>query len=106
VKRVPVLDRARLIGLVSRSDLLRYFDRPDQEVEEAVRDALADAYFSTREHRIAVAVQDGVVTLTGNVVHSVNVPVAIHLARSVAGVVDVVANLTASGPEPETRRSP
>ena len=33
VSRLPVVDRGRLVGIVSRADLVRYFSRPDGEIE-------------------------------------------------------------------------
>jgi osmotically-inducible protein OsmY len=43
---------------------------------------------------VLVKVEDGVVTLTGHLERKSLVPMAIHLTRTVPGVVDVVSQLT------------
>jgi osmotically-inducible protein OsmY len=43
---------------------------------------------------VLVTVQDGVVTLVGHLERKSLVPMAIHLTRTVPGVVDVVSQLT------------
>ncbi len=67
VKRLPVVDsELRLVGIVSRSDLLSVFDRPDAHVAEQVAKVIADdTALDAGEIRVAVA--SGVVTLTGAV---------------------------------------
>lgn len=91
VKRMPVLDKGRMVGFVSRADLLRAFDRTDEDIEAAVHDALRP----TTNDAVAVAVHDGVVTLTGTVRHTADVARVVGIAREIAGVVDVVANVAA-----------
>jgi CBS domain-containing protein len=67
VKRLPVVDAGGyLVGIVSRSDLLTVFDRPDEEIHAEIvndvilRDFLVDPALFT------VTVADGVVTVKGN----------------------------------------
>ena len=66
VKRLPVINITRhLSGIVSRSDVLSTFARPDAEIrEEAAGEAIAES-FLVDSQPFAVAVHDGVVTLTG-----------------------------------------
>jgi len=66
VKRLPVVDAGGyLVGIVSRSDLLTVFDRPDEEIHAEIvndvilRDFLVDPALFT------VTVADGVVTIKG-----------------------------------------
>ena len=65
VKRLPVVDQAgRLVGIISRTDILAVFDRADTEIrEELMTQVIAGrsdpSYYS-------VIVKDGVVTLEGN----------------------------------------
>jgi CBS domain-containing protein len=74
-KRVPVLRGAELVGLVSRSDLVRLLlqklsapqDASDTS-DAAIRDAVAAELNQTQwanTHNISVSVRDGVVDLTG-----------------------------------------
>ncbi|WP_413759861.1 CBS domain-containing protein [Streptomyces sp. MMBL 11-3] len=96
VKRLPVVDGAgALCGVVSRSDLLKVFLRPDEELAVEIRQhvvpllapppATADA--------VRVEVRDGVVTLTGQLDDESLVPVAARLVRAVEGVIDVRCHL-------------
>ncbi|MEU1911347.1 CBS domain-containing protein [Streptomyces massasporeus] len=95
VKRLPVVDDDGVLrGIVSRSDLLRVFLRPDAAiVDEVRRDVLAGRLPDGIES-IDVDVSEGVVTLTGRVRDTSVVPLAVRLVRSVEGVVDVRSELT------------
>ncbi|MFJ6479158.1 MULTISPECIES: CBS domain-containing protein [unclassified Streptomyces] len=88
VKRLPVVDAlGALEGVVSRSDLLKVFLRPDEEVEEEIRQSvLADL---APEVALACAVQDGVVTLRGPLRDRALIPLLARAVRAVEGVVDV-----------------
>jgi CBS-domain-containing membrane protein len=61
VKRLPVIsDDGTLIGIVTRSDVLSVYDRPDQEIaDEITRELVAG------RSRYTVTVKDGIVTLEG-----------------------------------------
>jgi CBS domain-containing protein len=95
VKRLPVVDhQGHLIGIVTRSDLLKVHRRSDTEIcrdvmSEALRDASATTGASVR-----VTCTDGVVTLSGRVFfRSVAARIA-GVTRRVPGVVDVADGLT------------
>jgi CBS-domain-containing membrane protein len=66
LQRLPVVDRdGRLAGIVSRSDVLSVFRRPDEEIlREVTQDVIADGFF-TDPARFTVTVHDGIVTLEG-----------------------------------------
>jgi CBS domain-containing protein len=90
VKRLPVVGvDGVLTGIVSRSDLLKVFLRGDEDIAEEVRRRLAAAPFAAPPEPIRVTVREGVVTLTGRVQDTSLTPLALRLARSVEGVVDV-----------------
>jgi CBS domain-containing protein len=65
VKRLPVVDLAgRLVGIISRTDILAVFDRTDAEIrEEIMTQVIADR---SEPSQYSVIVKDGVVTLEGN----------------------------------------
>jgi CBS domain-containing protein len=66
VNRLPVVDEAgHLVGIVSRSDVLRIFSRPDEEIRHEVTDRLIRQGFLTGPERLQVTVQDGIVTVSG-----------------------------------------
>ncbi|MEV6358227.1 CBS domain-containing protein [Streptomyces hydrogenans] len=95
VRRLPVVDADGTIrGVVSRSDLLKVFLRPDEELADEVRREVVGHLFPLSRDRVEVHVEAGVVTLTGDVRDSTLIPLAERLARAVEGVVDVRCGLT------------
>nr|WSW65818.1 CBS domain-containing protein [Streptomyces sp. NBC_00995] len=97
IKRLPVVDMDTLAGIVSRSDLLKVFLRPDSELADAVRHQVVERLFPLPSANARVEVTDGVVTLSGEVRDGALVPVAARLAQATEGVVDVRCELTVSG---------
>ncbi|NXY93013.1 CBS domain-containing protein [Streptomyces sp. BR123] len=95
VKRLPVVDTdGRVIGVLSRSDLIRLFLRRDRAIqEEIVEDVLART-LRIAPSSITVDVDDGQVTLSGTVPRPEVLPVVVRLCQSVDGVVDVDNRLT------------
>lgn len=91
VKRLPVVDPdGRVIGLVSRGDLLGVFLVADAQLATEVRRELAEGLPPGTDPRgITVSVTHGVVSLEGETEDAGIVPVAARLARAVEGVVDV-----------------
>lgn len=95
VKRLPVVDAlGRLVGIVSRSDLLRVHLRPDGDIESEVAQEVLRKVLWLEPGQVHVAVRDGVVTLTGDVDRLTDAQLAVHLSQAIAGVVDVVDELT------------
>jgi CBS domain-containing protein len=94
VKRLVVVDDAgRLTGVVSRSDLLRLFVKEDRDLEDEVwEQVLKPAKWITTDD-LAVAVDDGVVTLTGRVRTRGEADLAVRMTERVNGVVAVVDRL-------------
>lgn len=95
VKRLPVVEQGRLVGIVSRPDLLRVLHRTDAEIEADLTQMLLDPFRVPEGHAVAVAVDDGVVELTGTVELAADVPLMTSVAWQVPGVVDVRNLLTA-----------
>ncbi|WP_300614447.1 CBS domain-containing protein [Trebonia sp.] len=66
VKRLPVVDDdGRLIGIVSRADVLSVYSRPDADIRSAI---IEDVILSTvlmDPARFTVTVKDGIVTVEG-----------------------------------------
>ncbi len=94
--RLPVVDdEGKLVGVVSRSDLLRVFLRTDGEIREEVRDEVILREMSIDPATLYVAVHNGIVTLNGVVERTSMIPVLVALVRRVDGVVEVRQTLTA-----------
>jgi CBS-domain-containing membrane protein len=67
VKRLPVIDHdGRLVGIVSRTDVLAVYDRPDSEIRQEIIDNVIVLGFLRDPDQFTVEVQAGVVTLTGD----------------------------------------
>jgi CBS domain-containing protein len=86
VRAVPIVDGARLVGIVSRRDLLRTLLRDDAAILRDVRQALDD--YAGESERWPASVEDGVVTIHGRFDGDERKIVEL-LARSVAGVIRV-----------------
>jgi CBS-domain-containing membrane protein len=101
IKRLPVVDGdGKLIGIVSRGDLLSVCLRPDTQIAQDVRELLAEILFADPAH-IKVTVRGGVVTLAGQPGSAEQedlIPVAARLVWDIDGVVDVVDRLSAPAP--------
>jgi CBS domain-containing protein len=90
VRRLPVVDhRDRLVGIVTRSDLLSVFDRSDEAIRSHLLNDMSVGGTSLDAAGIAVAVQDGIVTLTGLVENHAFVSKVVDAVRSTTGVVGV-----------------
>ncbi|MCX5192356.1 CBS domain-containing protein [Streptomyces sp. NBC_00249] len=96
VERLPVVDEEdRLVGIVTRRDLLRVFLRPDPEIRRClIEDVLAET-MGLGADAVDVHVVDGVVTLDGRLAKSSQIPVVVRLAGQLDGVVAVTDRLTA-----------
>ncbi|KOV62221.1 CBS domain protein [Streptomyces sp. NRRL WC-3618] len=95
VERLPVLDEEdRLVGIVTRRDLLQVFLRPDQEIRtEVIQEVLLHALWLP-PGSVEVSVTEGVVTLTGHMERKSETEIAVAMTRRIDGVVDVVGHLT------------
>ncbi|WP_129305286.1 CBS domain-containing protein [Streptomyces sp. L2] len=95
IERLPVVDEEdRLVGIITRRDLLGVFLHSDEEIEQAVRrEVFADALWLS-PHIAGVTVHEGVVTLTGQLERRGDVTAAAGPTRRLDGVVDVVNHLT------------
>lgn len=66
VKRLPVVDDdGRLVGIVTRADLLSVFSRPDAEIRHDIIENIIIGAVPTDPARFTVTVKDGVVTVEG-----------------------------------------
>ncbi|KAB1141296.1 CBS domain-containing protein [Streptomyces luteolifulvus] len=85
LKRLPVTDyRGRLVGVVTRRDLLRALIRDDAEIRTEVESLIGQHLLDPRA--VEVTVDNGVVTMTGTLDNAL----AVQLLASVRDIDDVV----------------
>ncbi|GHE55889.1 CBS domain-containing protein [Streptomyces capitiformicae] len=95
VERLPVVDEEeRLVGIVTRRDLLQVFLRPDEEIRDIVTREVLVRTLWLPPHSVDVAVDQGVVTLSGQMERKSETEIAVSMTRQVDGVVGVVDKLT------------
>jgi CBS domain-containing protein len=95
VKRLPVVDEAgRLVGIVSRADLLKVFTRTDEAIWREVMDDVIVGDFMMDPSRFFIDVVDGVVVLQGRVERSRLIPFLVRAVHGVEGVIRVEDRLT------------
>jgi CBS domain-containing protein len=93
VKRAPVLREGVVVGMITRSDLLRPYLRTDSEIRADVEQVLLGDGLGLSRDLLDVRVEGGVVRLRGLVVDRRQQAVTVRLARAVEGVIDVVDDL-------------
>lgn len=95
VKRLPVTgDDGALVGIISRADVVNAFTKPDDVIEDEVREDIVRRLLFLDPGDVDVDVEDGVVTLRGELEHRTEVQLLEELTRRIAGVVRVVSELT------------
>jgi CBS domain-containing protein len=91
INRLPVVRDGRLVGIVARSDLVRAFERPDEEIEPEIEAVLRELWID--RDRVSVAVTRGEVVVAGEVEnHSAAIAIKRHIGR-IPGVVSVLLKL-------------
>lgn len=95
VKRLPVVDGdGHLVGIISRSDIVRAFARPDDVIEDEIRQDVLNRILMFEPDLIEVTVDEGVVTLEGALPEKADVRLLQELTRRLDGVVRVHSRLT------------
>jgi CBS-domain-containing membrane protein len=95
VKRMPVVnDLGRLVGIVSRRDLLKVYSRPDTDIRREIVEDVLSRLLWIGPTEVTVQVVAGVVSLDGQIEQRSLLDIVQRLVRSVDGVVEVVDRLT------------
>ncbi|MGA8014948.1 MAG: CBS domain-containing protein [Candidatus Dormiibacterota bacterium] len=95
VKRLPVVDgEQNLLGILSRHDILSALVRPDADIHREIVDGVLPIWLGIDPASIDVAVEDGIVTLSGKLDRRSAAEILCHLVHGVDGVVAVRSFLT------------
>jgi CBS domain-containing protein len=94
VNRLPVIDEEeRLIGIITRADLVRAFVRSDAEVENEIREDVIRRTLWMEPDTIVVRVENGEVRLSGEVETKSDAELIPTFVQRVPGVVSVLSKL-------------
>jgi CBS domain-containing protein len=95
LKRLPVTDaQGRLVGIVSRGDLLRIYLRDEEAIRKEIVDEVLVHTLWIDPSTINVSVVHGVATLAGTVDRRSTKDLVLQLVSGVTGVVHVADELT------------
>ncbi len=104
VKRLPVVDAdGRLVGIVSRADVLSVYGRPDADIRHEIIERIVLDTLLTDPERFTITVKDGIVTVEGMPETAAVGHDMIEEIRHVEGVVTVRDRLSYP---PAQRRAP
>jgi CBS domain-containing protein len=94
IKRLPVVDGdGALIGVISRADIVNAFTKPDEVIEDEIREDVAVRLLFLHRDAVGIEVADGVVTLSGRLENRTEAHLLEELSKRVAGVVRVKSKL-------------
>jgi CBS domain-containing protein len=105
VKRMPVVQSGSVVGMLARQDILGILARPDDEIDAAVGQVLRTHPNRPDDSHVTHSVQDGIVTLAGDVRYAWDEPIVMSLVRNVDGVIDVISHLHSREPDPKPASS-
>jgi CBS domain-containing protein len=95
VNRLPVVaGDGRLVGILTRADLVRAFVRPDHLLEEEIRDDVLRRVLWLTPGPVLVVVREGKVELAGELETEAEAEVLEKLVAKVPGVVEVASQVT------------
>jgi osmotically-inducible protein OsmY len=84
---MPVVENDRVVGIVSRQDLLRLFHRDDAAIIGDVRSVLRNPLLTPEDNAVTASVAEGVVTLEGTVPYPPDLDVLEAMVWRIPGVV-------------------
>jgi len=89
VNRLPVVEHGKLVGIVTRADLVRAFTRSDEEIADEIRTEILQRTLWLDPGTVTINVTDGIVSLAGQVETKTDAELLPLFVERVPGVVSV-----------------
>ena len=106
VNRLPVVTQdGRLLGIVTRADLVRAFTRQDAEIAMEIQKDILQRVLWAEPSAIEIVVREGEVEVAGELETSTDVQIFEQLVEKVPGVVSVESRVTYRVPNGNGERS-
>jgi CBS domain-containing protein len=96
ISRLPVVKDGTLVGIISRTDLVRAFVRSDEEIRREIREeVLGGTLWLEVPAAIDVEVERGAVRLSGRLDSELDAELVPRLVARIPGVISVESEITA-----------
>ena len=94
VNRLPVVKDERLVGIITRADLVRAFTRSDEDIAREIREDVLHRTMWVDTGKVEAVVERGRAVLTGTLNTRSDVELLTRLVRRVPGVTAVESQVT------------
>lgn len=95
INRLPVVENDRLVGIITRADVVRAFARSDAEIADEINDEILRRTLWLEPGNVTVSVENGAVTLEGEVESDADAELLPVFVSRVPGVISVRTNVRA-----------